>query len=145
MKSIISHSLDETNTVAEGFLVSLKGGVVATIVALSGDLGSGKTAFAKEAGSLLGIPRDEITSPTFVIMKVFDIEDKRFKKFVHIDAYRLESNQELENLGWKELTADPKNLIFIEWPEKVADIIPKDAITVRFEPVDEDTRTITIQ
>lgn len=144
MKTTTAHNLDETAVIAGELLGTLKEGNCATVVALSGDLGSGKTAFTKEAGALLGIPREEITSPTFVIMKIFDIDDSRFEKFIHIDAYRLEFEKELINLGWNEMIADSKNLIFIEWPEMVKEIIPTGAIKIRFESIDEDTRTITI-
>lgn len=143
---IRTHNLAETHKVATEFLANLKPGV--NVVALQGDLGSGKTAFTQEAGKLLGV-MENMHSPTFVIMKIYEINETlaklvggRFKKFIHIDAYRLESADELLKLGWEELTKQPENLIFIEWPERVAEIIPKEAKKISFEFIDEQTREI---
>src|SRR5579864_9316893 len=89
----------------------------ATIVALSGDLGAGKTTFVKGIAEALGI-EDEITSPTFVIEKVYALNDKPWKpwrKLIHIDAYRLAGRHELAPLGWDELIQAPENLVCIEW------------------------------
>lgn len=115
----------------------------ATVVTLSGDLGAGKTAFTKEFGNLLGIPHDQITSPTFVIMKIFEIHNSKFEHLIHIDAYRLENEQELVSLGWKDIIEDPKNLILIEWPEMVKGLIPEGAHKLSLKFVDETTREIT--
>lgn len=104
----------------------------ATIIALQGELGSGKTYFAQKLGQVAGV-KETMQSPTFVIMKIYDIEWAGYKKFIHIDAYRIEKEQELISLGWQELVEDPKNLILIEWPEKVPGLIPKNAKRIIFE------------
>ncbi len=117
----------------------------AVVLALTGDLGAGKTAFVKAVAKELGIT-EHITSPTFVIMKTYDLPpttNHGFKTLTHIDAYRLESAHELEVLGWKELLADPDALIAIEWPEKVPGTIPNNAHNFTFEHIDETTRKIT--
>ncbi len=142
-KPSLSKSLSDTRAIAEDFLDSLKTAEHATVVALSGDLGAGKTAFTKELGNLLGIPHDQITSPTFVIMKIFNIRHSLFEHLIHIDAYRLEDEQELVSLGWNEIIEDPKNLILVEWPEMVKGLIPKDARKLSLKFVDESTREIT--
>ena len=142
----ISKSLAETRDYAELFLHELVSPQkFAAVIALSGDLGAGKTAFVKELGTLLGLSRSEITSPTFVIMKVFEISHPRFKRLIHIDAYRLEKEKELLKLGWEEIVADPENLILIEWPELVKGLIPKTAQRITFRFIDEDTREITVK
>lgn len=143
-KPSLSKSLSDTRAIAEDFLDSLKTAEHATVVTLSGDLGAGKTAFTKELGNLLGIPHDQITSPTFVIMKIFNIRHSLFEHLIHIDAYRLEDEQELVSLGWNEIVQDPKNLILVEWPEMVKGLIPKDAQKLSLKFVDETTREITI-
>jgi tRNA threonylcarbamoyladenosine biosynthesis protein TsaE len=146
MKQTVSKNIEDTRKLAADFLQNLKTSQNgATVVCLSGDLGSGKTAFAKEAGDIVGIPRDEITSPTFVIMKIFDIQHPDFKRLIHIDAYRLQKESELINLGWNEMVAEPKNLILIEWPEMVEGLIPKEARTIKFTFVDEQTRMIEME
>lgn len=144
-KPSLSKSLSDTRAIAEDFLDSLKTAEHATVVALSGDLGAGKTAFTKELGNLLGIPHDQITSPTFVIMKIFNIHHSLFEHLIHIDAYRLEDEQELVSLGWNEIIEDPKNLILIEWPEMVKGLIPKDARKLSLKFVDESTREIRVE
>ena len=98
----------------------------ATVVGLQGELGSGKTAFAKALGKMMGID-EHIVSPTFVIMKSYDINWRGFRKLIHVDAYRIESESELLNLGWDELVENPQHLILIEWPERVEGILPKES------------------
>jgi tRNA threonylcarbamoyl adenosine modification protein YjeE len=107
-------------------------------------LGSGKTTFTKEVASLLGIKKEEVTSPTFVIEKIYAIQHKDFTHLIHIDAYRLEKSEELLHLGWEEITKDKNNLIFVEWGEKVKNILPRETKTIRFEFIDENTRTIEL-
>jgi tRNA threonylcarbamoyladenosine biosynthesis protein TsaE len=104
----------------------------ATILALSGDLGAGKTTFAQGIARALGVS-EQVTSPTFVIEKIYVLENQAFARLIHIDAYRLNDPHELEVLGWKEIVAEPANLILIEWPEKVAGMIPVSAMRISFE------------
>lgn len=141
-KNLISHNLEETSKIAEDFVATLpKKSQRAIVVGLFGELGAGKTTFTGAAAKALGII-ETVNSPTFVIQKIFPLTDGR--KFIHIDAYRLSHGQELINLGWNEISADPNNIIFIEWPEKVLDILPNDAFKVQFEHLDEKSRQITI-
>lgn len=104
----------------------------ATVVALQGDLGSGKTAFAQAFGKIFGV-KENMPSPTFVIMKSYNVNWKGFKKLIHIDAYRLEKEEELLSLGWEELVKDPENFILVEWPERVEGLIPKEAQRIYFK------------
>lgn len=140
---MLSKSLLETQLLARGFIDGLRPGHRATVVGLYGDLGSGKTSFTQGAADALGI-EGAVQSPTFVIEKIYDAAHPHFKKFVHIDAYRLESPDELAKLGWEDISSRPGYLIFIEWAEKVEDILPDDRLAIRFEYVDEETRKITI-
>ncbi len=114
----------------------------ATVVGLYGDLGAGKTTFTQAVGKALGVT-EQITSPTFLIMKRFTIYDLRFKNLIHIDAYRLKSSEELRKLRFEELLADPQNLILVEWADKAADLLPKDHLKLHFEFVDDQTRKIS--
>ena len=90
---------------------------------------------------ILGI-KENLTSPTFVLIKSYKLQANSYKLLFHIDAYRLKNAEELQKLGWQEMTADPANLIFIEWPENVPDLIAKDVLKIFFEFVDEKTRKI---
>ena len=96
------------------------------VVALQGDLGAGKTTFAQAVGLELGV-NESMQSPTFVIEKIYEIDWNGFKNLIHIDAYRLEKDEELLHLGWQEIISEPENFILIEWPENVAGIIPENA------------------
>ena len=93
------------------------------MVGLSGDLGAGKTAFTKSVTKHLGI-KDRVFSPTYVILKKYPIKSKKYKFFFHLDAYRLENEKELLNLGWEEIINNKEHLIFIEWPENISKAMP---------------------
>jgi len=152
---IISKSLAETEKFAQDFVVKLTPKKdEATLVALSGELGSGKTTFVQCAARALGV-QENITSPTFVLIKSYQLPtlnspfEKRggrrvgdFRNLFHIDAYRLESGAELAKLDFEEIVAEPRNLIFLEWPERVAEVLPTDYLTIKFSFIDEATRTI---
>ena len=137
-------SLEDFNSEAHRFARELKprkGG--ATIVALSGNLGAGKTTFVQQVAQEFGV-EDQVNSPTFVIEKVYACTEGPFVRLAHIDAYRLNGAHELEVLGWKELTAEEGNLIIIEWPENVAEAIPRNAMRVALVYLDENTREVTL-
>src|SRR3989338_8388154 len=113
----------------------------ATVVVLSVDLGAGKTAFAKALARAFGIEED-VTSPTYVIEKIYTPAKGPFSRLIHIDAYRLNGEHDLDVLGWRELIRESGNLIILEWPEKVEGAIPADALNVKLEFVDEQTTKI---
>jgi tRNA threonylcarbamoyladenosine biosynthesis protein TsaE len=139
-----TNSLQEFRAEAEQFARALTPREdQATVVALSGDLGAGKTTFVQAAAAALGVA-EPVRSPTFIIMQIFEIPAGRFKRLIHIDAYRLKSLHELEVLGWNEIVADPENLIFIEWPEQVEGALPRDAYHITLASIGMDNRTLTI-
>jgi len=114
----------------------------ATVVGLQGDLGSGKTTFAKSVAKALGVD-GAVTSPTFVIEKIYKLPQSGiFSHLVHIDAYRLENSKELMAIGWEDIVNDPESLILIEWPENVSSILPEDMEMIRFKFIDENTRGV---
>jgi tRNA threonylcarbamoyladenosine biosynthesis protein TsaE len=115
----------------------------ARIVTLSGDLGAGKTTLTKEIAKILGVKK-EIVSPTFVIMKRYEIKNKNFKNLIHIDAYRLKNGNELAVLGWEEMSQNKENLIIIEWPEMVEDGLFDIDHKIVLSHIDENTRSIEI-
>jgi tRNA threonylcarbamoyladenosine biosynthesis protein TsaE len=100
---------------------------------LYGELGSGKTTFVQGFARGLGI-QEKVLSPTFVIMKSYPIPRAQ-RMFYHIDCYRIKDEQNLLALGWKEIVSDPRNLVLIEWPERIQNILPKDAISISFETI----------
>jgi tRNA threonylcarbamoyladenosine biosynthesis protein TsaE len=120
----------------------------ALVICLEGDLGSGKTTFTQ--GLLKGLgARGPYTSPTFVIMKKYQphptpplTEGRGLGGGVfHIDAYRV-SGKDILNLGWKELVAEKNNVIIIEWADRIRKIIPRGALWIKFEWVDENKRRV---
>lgn len=143
---MISKSLKETEKIVEDFLVRLQDTHVDTsralVIGLFGDLGSGKTTFTQILGKKLGV-EEVMTSPTFVIQKNYLLAKKNnFKNLIHIDAYRLESSEELKTLGFTEILKDPTNLILIEWPERVEGILPTNLFKINFKFISEFEREI---
>lgn len=116
----------------------------AIVVALSGDLGSGKTTLTQTICKKFGI-KNKIISPTFVIMKKYPIKNKKFKALIHIDAYRLNKKEEMIHLGWNEIMSDNQNIIIVEWPERIKELIPSNAIKIRLSHIDEKTRGVAIE
>ena len=116
----------------------------ATIIALSGDLGAGKTTFTKGIAKALGVA-NEVTSPTFVIEKIYALTGQKWERLIHIDMYRLNSAEELPAIGWDEFSKDPSNLIVIEWPEQVEGVIPEGAMKIGFRDTGGETREISYQ
>ena len=114
----------------------------ATLVTLSGELGAGKTAFTKAVAHALGV-EEIVTSPTFVLEKIYLLHNQSFKRLVHIDAYRLEKGADLAPLGFDELMKDSGDLILLEWPEKVIDVLPKPSMNISIVADTDDSRVIT--
>jgi tRNA threonylcarbamoyladenosine biosynthesis protein TsaE len=110
------------------------------IVALIGDLGSGKTCMTKGMAKSLGVSDQyEITSPTFTIIN----EYPGIVTFWHVDAYRLESSRDIIDAGFEDFFSSG-GVVVIEWAEKILDILPRNALFISFEYVDETTRVVRI-
>lgn len=108
------------------------------MLALSGPLGAGKTAFAKGIAKGLAV-QEEVTSPTFTIVSEYS---GRLSLW-HADLYRIGSAEELELLGFDDLISN-EGVTIIEWPEK-ASKLPADAIRVSLSICEDDTRRITVE
>lgn len=107
----------------------------AVIIALSGDLGAGKTTFVQGFMKGAGIKR-KITSPTFIIIKNYELRIKNYgdyKRIYHIDCYRIHRPKELLNLGIKEIFNSSQNIVLIEWPERLKNYLPKNVIRIKFQ------------
>ena len=122
------------------------------VLALSGELGAGKTIFAQGVGEYLGISRI-INSPTFVIMKRYDISresktPKKFKgmhNFYHFDCYRINSSDEILELGWQDIISADGNLVLVEWAERIKDILPSDAVWIKMKSRNKSDREIIVE
>lgn len=140
-----TNSRDETLNLAKEYLgeVRKNKGNEATVLLLEGNLGSGKTTFTQGLAQALGV-NESVTSPTFIIEKIYKLEnDPDFNHLIHIDAYRLESSDEARHLGITELFNDPRNLIVLEWPEKIKEALPVWAKKISFTFISENERDIT--
>jgi tRNA threonylcarbamoyladenosine biosynthesis protein TsaE len=139
-KKIISKSDNQTRQIAKVFADSLSGGEV---IALTGDLGAGKTTFTKGIALALGI-KDKITSPTFVLMKQYitKLNKQKIKNFIHTDCYRFVSSSDALSIGLDEYLGQSKTICIIEWPEIIQDILPDETIWININHVSEDEREI---
>lgn len=117
----------------------------AFLIALSGNLGAGKTTFIQALARELGV-REVVQSPTYVLMKSYPISSHNFTKLVHIDAYRLNTPEEFASLKPEEFLNNLHNLVCIEWPERVEGSLPAPNITINFssENARDDSRYIEV-
>jgi tRNA threonylcarbamoyladenosine biosynthesis protein TsaE len=141
MKTITTTSFEETQQLGRDLAKTLKGGEV---LALHGDLGSGKTTFMQGLAEGLGVKR-RIISPTFIIMRTYDTaseHSKDIKNLYHVDLYRIESERDVEGLGLLELLGERENIVAIEWPDKIENLLPENRIDIYFEYLEDDNRSI---
>jgi tRNA threonylcarbamoyladenosine biosynthesis protein TsaE len=134
-----THSVAETEALAQRLAQRLQGGEV---IAFSGDLGAGKTAFTRGLARGLGIT-ERVTSPTFTIVNEY--EGGRLPLF-HFDLYRLGSSDDLYDIGWEDYLARG-GVCAVEWSERVADALPPDTlrVTIARHPESDDWRLITVE
>lgn len=133
----LSHSTQETEAIGEELAQKLRGG---DVLAFTGSLGMGKTAFTRGLARGLGC-RGRVTSPTFTIVNEYEGRTPLF----HFDMYRLGSSDELFDIGWDDYLARG-GVFAVEWSERVSDALPEDTIFVDIARTDEheDWRTITV-
>jgi len=135
---IISESAKQTEEIACFIGGKLREG---DVLALSGELGSGKTCFTGGLARGLGVSEKyQITSPTFTLINEYPA---RYKLY-HFDVYRLNSYSEFEDLGYEEYFS-AKGIVVIEWAEKIVQVLPENTIFMQFEYLDEDKRRIVIK
>jgi tRNA threonylcarbamoyladenosine biosynthesis protein TsaE len=103
------------------------------VVALTGDLGAGKTTFVQGAAGGLGVDGGQVTSPTFTLVKQYR---GRFPIY-HLDVYRLDRIQEVIDLGFEELL-DPDGVAFVEWGDAIEGLLPEDHLELQLETRAED-------
>ncbi|MFC1625272.1 tRNA (adenosine(37)-N6)-threonylcarbamoyltransferase complex ATPase subunit type 1 TsaE [Patescibacteria group bacterium] len=135
---VVSTKIRETEQLAGGLVKRIRSldNSQAVVVALTGELGSGKTTFVQGFAKTLGI-KEQITSPTFVIFK-------KYKNLIHFDLYRIEDLKEILDLEWEEMIKNTGNIIIVEWAEKIKKILPKNTIWVKFKHVSETKRQIEV-
>lgn len=133
----VSHSAEETERFGEALAQELRAG---DVLAFTGSLGMGKTAFTRGLARGLGC-RGRVTSPTFTIVNEYEGKTPLF----HFDMYRLGSSDELFDIGWDDYLARG-GVCAVEWSERVSDALPEDTIFVDIARGEEgeNTRVITV-
>ena len=134
----------DLNVVAEKVLehLSLKDNTKADVVLLVGDLGSGKTTFTQIFAKCLGV-KEDVHSPTFILKKEYKTSEGKYKKLIHIDAYRFNDPKEAKVLKLENDLEDSNAIILIEWPSKMKEI--KAEAIISFDVIDDDTREVNIK
>ena len=139
MKTVTTKSAAETKKLGTLLVKELHGGEV---ICLDGDLGTGKTTFTQGLLKGLGV-KGPYTSPTFVIMKYYAVVNQQSAQYniYHVDAYRV-GPEDLLELGWKEIITDKRNVVIIEWSDRIKKILPKKNMRIHFSWVDKNKRQI---
>ncbi len=134
---ITTHAADETRKLGK---IIGKGIEQPLVIGLSGDLGSGKTAFVQGLAAGLDVPTEYyITSPTFTLINEYP---GRFPLF-HIDLYRLDGDSDLEDIGLDELLYD-RAIVAIEWAEKMLQSLPAEHLAIKLEITENHSRRINL-
>ena len=155
MKKFVSNNPEELKKIAKDLADNLMSrsrldiGGGALVLALTGGLGSGKTTFAQAFAEALGV-KEKIKSPTFIIFRKSKIipllagQKSKFEYFYHFDVYRIHSEKEILNLGWEEIISNPKNIVLVEWADKIENILPKNSVKINFKHLKGDKREMEI-
>ncbi len=136
----ISNSGIETKKISEQFVSHLKGGEV---LCLYGNLGAGKTVFVQGMVNYF-LPGKRVLSPTFIIVRHYQIEHVKIKRFLHIDLYRMTNIKEIKELEFFEFMHKKDTIVAIEWAEKLENLLPKNRIDISLKSLDDNKRLITI-
>jgi tRNA threonylcarbamoyladenosine biosynthesis protein TsaE len=134
----VAKNTKETQAIAEDLAKKTGKG---TVIALYGELGSGKTTFTSYFVKALGIGA-RVQSPTFVLARRYEGKDVSVN---HIDLYRITSSEEALEMGIEELIHDDKAITLVEWPEMIEKILPKETVRIYFKHKSDDEREISIQ
>src|SRR6185295_17031181 len=110
------------------------------VMALAGELGSGKTTWARAMLRGLGY-RGRVPSPTYTLLEQYDLGDLTV---LHLDLYRLTGEAEIENLGLRDWLADPHTWVVFEWPERAPELAQRCDLILTFEHTGDDARRVTI-
>jgi tRNA threonylcarbamoyladenosine biosynthesis protein TsaE len=134
---ITLNSTEETKELAKQIATTVAAG---DIIALYGDLGSGKTTFTRYLVEALGI-KDRVQSPTFIVHRIYKSNGLKVN---HFDLYRLTTKEDILDMGFEE-TLKEAAITLVEWPQLIEDYFPKEKTKkMYFEYVDEDKRKVTI-
>lgn len=131
-----SSSVEDTRAIASAVAAALRPG---DVIALSGDLGAGKTSFVQGAAAALGV-QERVTSPTFILMREYQ---SGMFPILHLDVYRMSNLQELTDLGYEEFL-DPSSVVFIEWGDAIGPLLPDEFLEVELRGYSDDERAVDL-
>jgi len=137
LRTLITHSEDETRSEGQNLARSLEAG---DVVLLTGDLGMGKTVFARGIAQGLGVPEDEVRSPSFTLVNRY----RGRVTLYHIDLYRIDRPEDLDELGLDEILGGD-GIAVVEWAERLGPYRPERIVSARFADRGGDVREITIE
>lgn len=139
MKTILSTSEQATKDIAGAMAKNMK---KTRFFCLYGDLGSGKTVFAKGFAKGLGIPEEKIKSPTYTLMRLYKT---RTGLLYHFDFYRILETDDLLEQYLREIFSAKTGVMVIEWPDRISALLPPKRTDIYFEYKNPTTRLITIK
>ena len=127
--TLTTRSAQATRALGKSLAARLRGG---DVVALRGDLGSGKTMLVQGIAAGLGVKRT-VNSPTFILMRVYPVRPARrgIQQLVHVDGYRIHDEHEFEHIGLPDYLGRPDTVTVIEWPDRLPTLLPRRRWTVR--------------
>lgn len=130
--------------VAQDLLLIRDHGESGILVCLWGDVGAGKTTFVQGLAEQLGV-EEVVNSPTFLVMKKY-LLTKSWDGYnlFHFDCYRVNMLEDVLNLGWREILSDKRNIIFVEWPDKILNLLPAKKINIRLMITKDNFRKIIV-
>ncbi len=134
----LTASTQETQALGE----ELAHNLTVNVICLYGELGSGKTTFSQGFARRLGFLQ-RLLSPTFILMRSYDLPDSL--KLLHLDLYRLSGEQEIFDLGFTEAAQDSKNILLIEWAEKLGKLLPGKRIDIHFRTFADERHEVKIE
>ncbi len=136
-----SQNVDQTHAIAQKLASKLKGD---EIICLYGDLGSGKTVFAKGLIQFF-IPNQRILSPTFIIVRQYQTANKKIKNIFHADLYRIDNLSEIKGLEIMEYINKSSNVVIIEWAERLKSLLPATRIDIYIKNIGLNKRSIDLK
>lgn len=140
MNEFIFEAADEHDTDRLGAALAATLPVGSLTIALSGTLGAGKTRFVQALAGALGVPREAVVSPTFVLCQQYDGK----RAIYHLDAYRIRDDDEFRELGVEELFASDA-IVVVEWGERVASCLPEERLEIEIEVAGPTSRRFLIR
>ncbi|MDY7110653.1 MAG: tRNA (adenosine(37)-N6)-threonylcarbamoyltransferase complex ATPase subunit type 1 TsaE [Planctomycetota bacterium] len=140
MIEIVSHSEAQTRRLAVRLASRLRPG---DVIALTGPLGAGKTCFVRGLAEGLGLDPADVSSPTFIMCQEYEpAEGQGGALLVHVDGYRLMSEDELATIGWEEYLEARDAIIAVEWADRLGEALPEERLQIEMSHVDAQSRRL---